>query len=149
MQGRILNTGLLKAKFPSSYLCTQAIYAFFYISRILAVPVHRFLLLSDVSFPTTQQLWLLATPWHHTVLCLFLLPAWYYVFTCLFLPYLLQASCMSIINLYHSLDNCLTFTSCVWGACLGKWNGSALLQGHINHLVSFTCTSFFSPVTLS
>lgn len=61
-----------------------------------------------------------------------------------FSPLSLQASCVSLINLYHSLVNCLTFTSCVWGACLSKWNGSAILQGQINHLVFFTCISFFS-----
>lgn len=59
-----------------------------------------------------------------------------------FFPLSLQASCLSLINLYHSLVNCLTFTSCVWGACLGKWNGSALLQGQINPPVSLM--SFFS-----
>lgn len=66
----------------------------------------------------------------------------------------LRASCVSLINLYHSLVNCLTFTSCVWGACSGKRNGSAVLQGQIHPLVSspsfFSCHPFISlPFTCS
>lgn len=75
------------------------------------------------------------------------------MFTFLFLPPLfspLQASCVSLINLYHSLVNCVTFTSCVWGAHTGKWNGSVVLQGQIHSLVYFlSSVSLLSPFHIS
>lgn len=53
----------------------------------------------------------------------FLLNACYHVvhlsFTLILLP---SKPAVSLINLYHSLGNCLTFTSCIWGTCAGKWN---------------------------
>lgn len=102
------------------------------------------LLYFDTYFPTAQRLWMLDISLYHKVVY-FPLYSCYHVFTFLFHPSFfppLQASCVSLINLYHSLVNCLTFTSCIWGACSDKWNGSAVLQGQIPPLGS--STSFIS-----
>lgn len=40
----------------------------------------------------------------------------------------------------------MTFTSCVWGACSGKWNGSAVSQGQIHPLLFLSF--IFPPVTI-
>lgn len=122
-----------------------------YWQYILYLHVHVLLLcLSFVSSTLTpispvsaaQQLWMLIFHYITRLSCfLFILVIMCSPFFFIFFPPL-QASCVSLINLYHSLVNCLTFTSCIWGACSDKWNGSAVLQGRIHPLVS--STSFIS-----
>lgn len=58
-----------------------------------------------------------------------------------------QASCVSLINLYHSLVNCVTFTSCCQGIMLSQveWK----VQFYKDRFTLSFPLLHFSPVTLS
>lgn len=133
---------LLKAGFPSSYLSKLTIYALFtFYVFSLCLSTFVFFTFTSISWQhSSSECWIFHNITRFSVSFLMLvIMCSPFPFFPLFSP--LRASCVSLINLYHSLVNCLTFTSCGWGACSGKWNGSAVLQGQIHPLVS--SPSFF------
>ena len=119
----------------------------FYILCILSVSVHLSFLHFDIDSLTALTLW---QSFHNVAqfFVFFSLDACYHVLTFLLppslLPPILRPRCVSLINLYHSMVNCLTFTSCVWGARSGVWNGSVVSQGQI-HPSRFLRFIFFFP----
>lgn len=55
---------------------------------------------------------------------------------------LLRACCLSLINLHHHLVNCVTFSSCVLGACSGEWKEKCAFTRPGSHSFFFHALSF-------